>query len=207
MSLGSWYARTIFPRLCEVFLGQPPVTRHRRELLVQASGRVLEIGFGTGLNLPCYPEHVRQLTTVDPNPGMSRLAQKRIKDTGIVVEQRLLHSEQLPFDEGSFDCVVSTFTLCSITDVNRALDEVYRVLKRGGRLLFLEHGLSPEPRVQKWQRRLNWLEAHLADGCQLDRDMHALLARQPWSVEIANCYLEGAPKTHGYLYRGVAVKA
>lgn len=189
MSLGSWYARFIFPRLCDVMLGLPAVARHRRELLAQADGNVLEIGFGTGLNLPCYPQSVRRLTTVDPNPGMSRLAQKRIRETGIAVDQRHLGSEQLPFADDTFDCVVSTFTLCSIADVSRALSEVQRVLKRGGRLLFLEHGLSPEPRVQKWQRRLNWLEGHLADGCRLDR------------VEIPR-----APKTHGYLYRGEAVK-
>lgn len=195
MSVGSWYARVIFPRLCDVLLNRPLVARHRQELLAQAGGQILEIGFGTGLNLPCYPRHVRQLTTVDPNPGMSRLAQKRIRETGIEVDQRLLHSEQLPFAAGTFDCVVSTFTLCSIADVSRALAEVHRVLKAGGRLLFLEHGLSPEPRVQTWQRRLNWLEMHLADGCRLDRGMRSLLAAQPFSsVDMANFYLEKTPK-------------
>jgi SAM-dependent methyltransferase len=207
MSVGSWYARFIFPRLCDVLLNRPLLTCQRRELLAQAHGRILEIGFGTGLNLPCYPRHVRKLTTIDPNPGMSRLAQKRVKETGIDVDQRLLRSEQLPFEEGAFDCVVSTFTLCSIADVCRALAEVHRVLKAGGRFLFLEHGLSPQPRVQRWQRRLNWLEMRLADGCRLDRDMRALVAAQPFaSVEVANFYLAGAPQTHGYLYRGVAVK-
>jgi SAM-dependent methyltransferase len=207
MSLGSWYGRVIFPRLCDVLLNQPAVTQRRRELLAQASGNVMEIGFGTGLNLGCYPKEVRQLTTVDPNPGMTRLAQKRVRQTGIAVDQRLLRSEHLPFDADTFDCVVSTFTLCSIADVGRAIAEVYRVLKSGGRFLLLEHGLCPKPRVQKWQRRLNWLQGHLADGCHLDRDMRALVAAQPWSsLEIANFYLEGAPKTHGYMYRGVAAK-
>jgi SAM-dependent methyltransferase len=207
MNVGSWYARFIFPRLCDVLLNRPLLARQRRQLLAQAGGRVLEIGFGSGLNLPCYPRQVRQLTTVDPNPGMSRLAQKRIQESAIDVDQRLLRSEHLPFAEGTFDCVVSTFTLCSIPDVSRALAEVHRVLRTGGRLLFLEHGLSPQASVQKWQRRLNWLEMHLADGCRLDRDVRALVTAQPFaSVEMVNFYLEGTPKTHGYLYRGMAVK-
>ena len=94
-----------------------------------------------------------------------------------------------------FDCVVSTFTLCSIEDVGQALSEVYRVLKPGGRFLFLEHGLSPEPSVQKWQRRLNWLEMRLADGCHLDRNMKELVAAQPFSsVEVEEFYLEKTPE-------------
>jgi len=207
MSPGSWYGRFLFPRLCDVLLNRPVVACQRRELLAQAGGKILEIGFGTGLNLPCYPRDVRQLTTVDPNPGMSRLAQQRLKKSRIAVDQRLLGSEQLPFAADTFDCVVSTFTLCSIADVGRALAEARRVLKSGGRLLFLEHGLSPEPGVQHWQRRLNWLQGRLADGCRLDRDMRALLAIQPWSsLAVATFYLEGAPKTHGYLYRGTAMK-
>jgi ubiquinone/menaquinone biosynthesis C-methylase UbiE len=202
-----FYSQMIFPRLCDFFLNTPLVAKHRRELLVHAFGNVLEIGFGTGLNLPYYPETVSKITTVDPNVGMNRLAKKRIKQSGIEVDQRVLGGERLPFDDNSFDSVVSTFTLCSIEDVSRALSEVYRVLKLGGRFLFLEHGLSPEPNVQKWQRRLTWLEMRLADGCRLDRRIKELVASQPFSgVEIEEFYLEKSPKTHGYLYRGMARK-
>jgi ubiquinone/menaquinone biosynthesis C-methylase UbiE len=150
-----WYTRTVFPRLCDLFLNRPLVARHRRELLAGACGEVLEIGFGTGLNLPFYPEGVRKLTTVDPNAGMHSLARKRIMKSGIEVDQRVLNGERQPFDDGTFDCVVSTFTLCSIAGVGQALGEAYRVLKPGGRFLFFEHGLSPQPTVQRWQRRLN----------------------------------------------------
>ena len=167
----------------------------------------MEIGFGTGLNLPHYPPTVRKLTVVDPNAGMHRLARKRIAQSGIEVAHRLLSGESLPFESGAFDCVVSTFTLCSIDDVTSALAELYRVLKPSGRLLFLEHGLSPEPRVQKWQRRLNWLQMRLGDGCRLDRDMKRLIAAQSFSsIETKESYLQDAPKTHGYVYRGTAVK-
>jgi len=201
------YSQLVFPRLCDLFLNRPLVAQHRRELLVHASGDVLEIGFGTGLNLPHYPAQVRKITTVDPNAAMHRLAQKRVRMSRITVDQRVLSSERLPFDDGTFDCAVSTFTLCSIEDVVQALAEIHRVLKPGGRLLFLEHGLSPEPSVQKWQRRLNWLEMHLADGCRLDRNSEQLVTTQPFSsVEIKKFYLEKTPKIHGYMFRGSATK-
>jgi ubiquinone/menaquinone biosynthesis C-methylase UbiE len=202
-----FYTKVVFPRVCDLLLNRPLVARHRRELLAHASGEVLEIGFGTGLNLPFYPEVVRRLTTVDPNAGMHSLARRRIKKAKVEVDQRMLSGERLPFDTGTFDCVVSTFTLCSIAVVGEAMGEAYRVLRPGGKVLFLEHGLSPEPGVQRWQRRLNWLEMRLADGCRLDRDIGGLVTAQPFSLErIDQFYMERFPKTHGYLSRGVATK-
>ena len=113
--------------------------------------------------------------------------------------------QRLPFEDGGFDCVVSTFTLCSIDNVDQAIDEIHRVLKPAGRFLFLEHGLSPEPWVQRWQRRLNWLERRLADGCRLDRNIRELVTARPFAkVEIDEFYLPSIPWTHGYLYRGLA---
>jgi ubiquinone/menaquinone biosynthesis C-methylase UbiE len=203
----SFYSKVIFPRVCDLLLSRPLVTKHRQKLLAGAQGDVLEIGFGTGLNLPHYPVQVHKITTADPNPGMHRLAQRRVRQSRIEVEQRVLSGERLPFEEGMFDCAISTFTLCSIEDVGQSLSEVYRVLKPGGKFLFLEHGLSPEPNVQKWQRRLNWLEKRLADGCRLDRNIKGLITDQPFSsVEVEELYLEKAPRTHGYLYRGSARK-
>lgn len=206
MTVG-FYSQVIFPRLCDILLNRPFIARHRRELLAHAHGEILEIGFGTGLNVPHYPNHVRKITTVDPNEGMHRLAKNRIEKAGVEVDQRVLSGERLPFENHTFDCIVSTFTLCSIENVGQALAEVYRVLKRGGRFLFLEHGLSPEPGVQTWQRRLNRLEMHLGDGCRLDRKIKELVAAQPFSlVEVEEFYLEKTPRTHGYLFRGIATK-
>jgi ubiquinone/menaquinone biosynthesis C-methylase UbiE len=200
-----FYSQVIFPRLCDFFLGRPFVARHRRELLGGAHGNILEIGFGTGLNLPHYPQTVRKIATVDPSIGMNRLAKRRIQRTAIAVEQYVLSGERLPFADGTFDCVVSTFTLCSIDNVHQSIGEVHRVLKSRGRFLFLEHGLSPEANVQKWQRRLNWLEMRLADGCRLDRKIPALIAAWPFaSVEVKEFYLEKTPRTHGYIYQGTA---
>jgi ubiquinone/menaquinone biosynthesis C-methylase UbiE len=200
-------SRLIFPRLCELALNQPFVAKHRQELLADAHGEILEIGFGTGLNLPHYPSHVRKITVVDPNPGTHRKAEKRIEESRIEVDHRLLGGEQLPFDDGTFDSVVSTFTLCSIEEVERALVEVYRVLRPGGQFLFLEHGLNPDPKVQKWQRRLNWLQQQLADNCHLDRNVRELVTAQPFAgVEASEFYLEKGPRTHSYVYQGVARK-
>jgi ubiquinone/menaquinone biosynthesis C-methylase UbiE len=169
-----FYSEVIFPRICDLLMNRPFVAKHRQRLLATVGGDVLEVGFGTGLNLPHYPAQVRRITTVDPNAGMHRLAQRRVRRSKIEVDQRVLSGERLPFEDGHFDCAVSTFTLCSIAGVGQALGEVYRVLRPGGRLLLLEHGLSPEPNVRKWQRRLNWLEMRLAGGCRLDRNIKEL---------------------------------
>jgi ubiquinone/menaquinone biosynthesis C-methylase UbiE len=203
-----FYARVVFPRLCDLALGSPTVAQQRRSALATAGGEILEIGFGSGLNLAQYPKDVRRITTVDPSVGMSRRARARIEQAGIEVDQRQLSGEQLPFADNTFDSVVSTFTLCSINAVSRALAEVYRVLKPGGRFLFLEHGLSPDPGVSKWQRRLNWLQMRLGDGCRLDRNVRELVTALPFaSVAVDEFYMDKTPKTHGYTYRGAATKA
>jgi ubiquinone/menaquinone biosynthesis C-methylase UbiE len=201
------YSRVVFPWLCDRLLGQPFLAKYRRELLATVAGDVLEIGFGTGLNLPHYPPHVRRLTAIDPNGGTQRRAQPRVQHSGIEVDRRALDCERLPFADGTFDCVVSSWTLCSIDDVRQALGEVHRVLRPGGRFLFLEHGLSPDAHVRKWQRRLNWLEYQLGGGCRLDRDIRALVAAQPFAaLSVDEFALEHFPRTHGHMYRGVARK-
>jgi ubiquinone/menaquinone biosynthesis C-methylase UbiE len=201
------YSRAIFPILCDFILGLPFLDEYRRGLLAGARGDILEIGFGTGLNLRHYPRHVRKITTVDASPGMHRLALRRIRRSHLQVDSRVLDCARLPWPENAFDCVVSTWTLCSIAEVGLALREIYRVLRHGGRFLFLEHGKSPDPGVWRWQKRLNALEMQLADGCHLDRDIVALIAEQPFAhVELDQSYLPGVPWTHGYTYRGIAHK-
>ena len=173
--IGCLYSRYVFPRLCDWAMRNPRMARLRRELLSEANGEILEIGFGTGLNLEHYPEHLRHLTAIDPGVGMSHLARGKIEKSHIKVNLVVQSAEKLPFNDGQFDCVVSTWTLCSIPDGRQAVAEIGRVLKPGGRFLFLEHGLSDEAGIQRWQHRLTPLQKRLADGCRLDLDIEALV--------------------------------
>jgi SAM-dependent methyltransferase len=202
-----FYSRVILPRLCDCLMGLPSLTEQRKMILADVGGDILEIGFGTGLNLPHYPERVRRVTAIDPNPGMNKFALRRIASSCIEVDQRRLGGEAMPFGDGSFDCVVGTWTLCSIPQAGQVLGAVYRVLRPGGRYVFLEHGLSADTGVQKWQRRLNPIVGLLADGCRLDLDVEAVVRGQPFrDVTIERFEMEQVPRTHRTMYRGVAVK-
>ena len=188
-------------------MGGPDVAPYRRAALADVRGEVLEIGFGTGLNLPHYPAGVRKLTTVDVSPGMSRLARKRIAASPIAVDHHVLNGERLPFAGDTFDSVASTFTLCSIGDVGQALREIRRVLKPAGRFHFVEHGLSDDPQVQAWQRRLTPLQKIVLGGCHLDRDIQALIEGAGFTfLRLDRSHMDNFPKVSGYLYHGVATK-
>lgn len=199
------YRHHVFPWVLEAVMTRKVFRRLRRETLRPARGRILEVGLGTGINLHYYPPGVERLVGVDSNPGVAPRARHRARESGIVVEHHALSAEQLPFDSASFDTVVSTFTLCSIPDLPRALAEVRRVLVPGGALLFLEHGLSPDPAVARWQRRINPAWKVLGDGCHLDRDTTAEVGRAGLEVgRVRNFYLPKSPKFAGYMYLGAA---
>jgi SAM-dependent methyltransferase len=200
------YRKYLFPRILDWILGREEEIRDlRKELLKDLSGDVLEIGFGTGLNLPYYPPAVRRLSVVDPNPGMHRIAEKRVKAAPMPVVSHQLNGESLPFPDESFDAVVSTFTLCSISGVERALSEARRVLKPKGRFYFLEHGLSDEAKVQRWQHRLTPLQKILADGCHLDRKIDVLVEGAGLKpMNLKKFYIECLPKVVGFAYLGTA---
>jgi ubiquinone/menaquinone biosynthesis C-methylase UbiE len=203
------YSRHILPRILDFAMRRESLGPLRREVLAELAGDVLEIGFGSGLNLPFYPPAVRRLTAVEPSEGMSKRARARLEEAEIEVTTLGLDAaSRLPLADGSFDAAVSTWTLCSIADVAAALREVHRVLRPGGRLFFIEHGLAPDAKVARWQHRLTPLNRRLAGGCHLDRDIAALVRASPLSVERCDTfYLPGAPKVGGFLYRGAARKA
>lgn len=185
------------------------ISRYRAPVLAPATGRVLEIGFGTGANLSHYPESVRRLEIVEPDAALNIRAKRRLVKTSREVIVHALSAERLPFDSASFDTIVSTFTLCSIPDVDAALGEIHRVLKPGGQFLFLEHGLSPESSVARWQHRLTPLQKIIGGGCHLDRPMRSLIegaGLQVQSVGYEERYAPKLPKIVAWLTSGVARK-
>jgi ubiquinone/menaquinone biosynthesis C-methylase UbiE len=188
-------------------MDKPYIKEGRKNLLKNVSGEVLEIGFGTGLNLPHYPSSVTKLTIIDKNPGMNKQAQERISASKIKVENKVINGEELPFEDKSFDSVVSTFTLCSIEDVDKSLKEIYRTLKPDGKFFFQEHGLANDPKIRKWQNRLNPFQKVWADGCNLNRDIKFLIEKSGFNlIEFKNYFLEKGLKTHTFMYEGIACK-
>ncbi|MEL6940985.1 MAG: class I SAM-dependent methyltransferase, partial [Cyanobacteria bacterium J06598_1] len=200
------YSQVIFPRLLELSMRSETMSAYRHQLLSEVSGDVLEIGFGTGLNLPHYPDTVTSLTTVDPNEGMGAIAQKRIDASPIPIKTKPLSGENLSMPDASFDTVVCTWTLCSIPNAEKALGEAYRVLKPGGRFFFIEHGLSDEPNIQTWQNRLTPIQRVVADGCHLNRRINELVEHVFDEITFDEFYAPDLPKVMGYFYRGIATK-
>ncbi|MGB3640087.1 MAG: class I SAM-dependent methyltransferase [Rivularia sp. (in: cyanobacteria)] len=201
-----FYSQKIFPYLLDWSLSDSTFSKYRQEVLAEVEGEVLEIGFGTGLNLSFYPDEIQKLITVDNNPGVHKLAQKRIEKSTITVDNRILSGENLPMADNTFDSVVSTWTLCSIEKVEQAIKEIHRVLKPGGKFFFIEHGLSNEPSIQTWQNRLNPIQNVIADGCHLNRNIRSLVEQQFSRVDLEEFYADKTPKFMGYMYKGVAVK-
>ena len=204
MSHASWYDRRVLPYLIDFACGLPAVAAQRRSVVPQAAGRVLEIGIGTGLNLPFYePRKVERLVGIDPSVEMHPLALRRSRRAGLPVELRTAAAEQLPLDTASFDCVVCTFTLCSVRDPAAALSEMRRVLRPGGRLLFAEHGLAPDASVARWQHRLEPAWSRLAGGCHLTRDVPLLLRDAGFRAEMERGYF-ARPRFAAYGFWGRA---
>jgi ubiquinone/menaquinone biosynthesis C-methylase UbiE len=201
------YHRCIFPYLLDRAMASRVLRRPRTRTLARARGRILEVGFGTGMNLAHYPSDVTRIEALDPDADLDRYSRPRIAAAAIDVDFHHLDAARLPFEDASFDTIVCTLTLCSIPEVARALEEVGRVLKTGGELLFLEHGLAPEPSVARWQRRLTPMQRRFGGGCHLDRDTLRLVTASGLRVAAhEHYYLRGVPRFAGYMTEGYAVK-
>src|SRR5262245_35030773 len=198
------YRRFILPPLINLAMRNEVVTARRAELIPQASGVVLEVGIGSGLNLPFYSSAVASLYGVDPSAELLAMARKKVDGVAFPVELVCRSAEQLPVGGGSIDTVVTTWTLCSIPDPVGALREMKRVLKPDGRLLFVEHGFCPDPAVHVWQNRLNPLWTKIAGGCNLNRKIDELLAAAGLGIaELRTAQLPG-PRPMTYTYEGSA---
>lgn len=204
----SAYDRYVLPYLIDWVCGIGPVQRQRAKVVPLASGRVLEVGVGTGRNLEFYDkQRIEHLSALDPVAQMHPQARKRMRAAGLEVELLVLSAEEIPMSDASFDTVVCTFTLCTIPDPVKALREMARVLKPQGRLLYCEHGAAPDPGVRRCQDRLNPWWQPLAGGCNLNRDIPALLQAGGFRIEsLEKMYLPG-PRPLTYNYWGVAVPA
>ena len=203
----SFYENRVLPHIINLAMNTKAMKDERRRCLEHVKGTVLEVGFGTGLNLPHYPRTVTRVIGVDPSVTSARLARKRIEASPFPVEVVGLSAEKLPVADASVESIVSTFTLCTIPDVASALVEMRRALRPGGRFYFVEHGRAQDPKVERWQQRLNPLQQVVFGGCHLNRPILALIEQAGFEVEwLENGYLKGAPKFGGFLYRGVATR-
>jgi len=199
-----WYDRYVLPRILDLACGVKPIREQRQKVVPLATGEVLEIGIGTALNAPFYEKaRVRRIVGVDPALQMHALALRRIKAAGLEVELLGLSAEKLPLKDQTFDTVVCTYTLCSIPDPVRALAEIRRVLRPGGKLLFSEHGLAPDESVRRWQRRLQPIWGPLAGGCSLSLDVPAVLEAAGFKTKTESRYIPG-PRFASYHYWGEA---
>jgi ubiquinone/menaquinone biosynthesis C-methylase UbiE len=202
-----FYRDHILPRLENRMLGRGQYTELRRRVVRGLEGEVLEVGFGSGLNVPHYPSTVEHVCAVDPATVGRKLAAARVAASTVPVDYIGLDAAALPLDDASVDHALTTWTLCTIPDVRRALGEIRRVLRPGGTLHFLEHGRSPEPNVARWQDRLTPLQRRLAGGCHLNRPIADLIAGSGLRIErLDNFYVDG-PKSLGYTFEGSASKA
>ena len=202
------YSSYIFPRLLDWTLGTPYIEKQRRTTLSPVHGRVLEIGFGTGLNLPYYPGAVTSLTVVEPEKMLPDRVSRRIAEARMPVDQvRLDASSGLPFADNNFDSIVTTFTLCSIADVGAALSEMRRVLKSEGQFVFLEHGRSDDQRVARRQDFFNPIQRIIGCGCNMNRSMDRLITDAGFElVTIERFLMPKTPRVFAEMYRGVATK-
>jgi len=201
----SWYDQRVLPGLINFVCGAKPTRKQREKIVPRATGDVLEIGFGSGLNLPHYDrDKVRRIWGLEPSEGMRRLASDIIDKEGLDVELIGLPCEKIPLDDDSVDTVLVTYTLCSITELAPALEGVRRVLRPAGRLLFCEHGKAPDDSVYKWQERLNPAWRRFSGGCNMHRDIPAILEHSGFSVEDDNrMYIPGI-RALSYNYWGSA---
>jgi ubiquinone/menaquinone biosynthesis C-methylase UbiE len=200
----SFYSEHVLPHLINLSMQNRELKPYRERIISQAVGRVLEIGFGSGLNLPFYGPRVREILGLEPSVRLTAMAQRAVGQSKAPVTFIASSAETIPIENGSIDTVVTTWTLCSIPDAARALAEMRRVLKPTGQLLFVEHGLAPEDHVRKWQHRLTPMWKRIGGGCHLDRPIGKLIEGTGFRMrELQTGYMKG-PKPLTFMYEGQA---
>lgn len=200
-----FYRDRVFVRAMNVMMNTKETRRVRAEVCAPLKGEVVEIGFGTGLNLPHIPSAVTRVLAVDPLETGRDLARERLEASPIHVDFVGLDGQRLPLEDASVDAALSTWTLCSIPDAVAAVRELRRVLRPGGMLHFVEHGASPDKKVRRWQDRMNGFQRRVACGCTLNRDIPGIVEAGGFEItKLDTYYAKGEPKSHGWTFRGVA---
>jgi ubiquinone/menaquinone biosynthesis C-methylase UbiE len=190
-----FYGDRVLPRVIDKVCGAKSSDPLRQRVCATAHGDVIELGFGSGLNLPHYPDAVRRVEAVEPNDVAWRLSTKRRQASRLEVMRTARDAQRLPFGDNQFDVAVSTWTMCTIPDIDTALVELRRVLKPGGRLQFIEHGLAPDLNVQRWQHRFEPIQKRISGGCHLTRQITELIEAAGFTlVEVERFYEDGAPR-------------
>ena len=204
----SLYDKYILPKFLNCACGSNPVSRQRQKVVPLVEGKVLEVGVGSGLNLPFYDKSkIDELWGLDPSEELSDMARKVADRENIVVNFISSGAEEIPLPDSYFDSVLITYTMCTIPEVARANKEIKRVLKRGGKLIFCEHGEAPDENIRKWQKRINPFWGKLAGGCNINRKIPSLIQNAGFEiVELEEMYLPKTPKIAGYNYWGYAVE-
>jgi|TARA_B100001057_G_scaffold208627_2_gene209321 ubiquinone/menaquinone biosynthesis C-methylase UbiE len=203
----SLYEKYLLPKFLNCACGSKPISYQRKKVVPMAEGKVLEIGIGSGLNLPFYDKSkLDELWGLDPSEGLSEMAKQVADEEAMEVNFISAGAEEIPLPDNHFDSVLVTYTMCTIPEVHRANKEIQRVLKGNGRLIFCEHGEAPDKNIKKWQNRINPLWKKLAGGCNINRNIPSLIQESGFDiVDLEEMYLPNTPKIAGYNYWGYAV--
>jgi len=203
------YDKYVLPKFLDVACGSKPILKQREKVVPHCTGRVLEVGMGSGLNLPYYnPSKIDIVFGLEPAPAMVALAKPKADAVPFPVEFIDLPGEEIPLEDNSIDTVLLTYTLCTIPGAEAALAGMRRVLKPGGKLLFCEHGRAPDAAIEKWQNRINGAWRHIAGGCNVNRDILGLIKASGFNItDMDSMYLPSTPRVLGFNYWGSAKKA
>ena len=204
----SLYNKYILPKFLNCACGSKPINYQRQKIVPLAKGKVLDIGIGSGLNIPFYnSDKIDQVIGIDPSHELIELAQELANDSKASIDFVIGSAESIPYPDNFFDTVLVTYTMCTIPNVAIANKEMWRVLKDDGRLIFCEHGLAPDKKISKWQNRIDPFWGKIAGGCHLNRDIQKLITDAGFSFEsLDKMYIPSTPKFAGYNYWGVSKK-
>ena len=203
----SLYEKYVLPKFLNCACGSKPISYQRKKVVPMAEGKVLEIGIGSGLNLPFYDKSkLDELWGLDPSEGLSEMAKQVADEEAMEVNFISAGAEEIPLPDNHFDSVLVTYTMCTIPEVDRANKEIQRVLKSNGKMIFCEHGLAPDKNIKKWQNRINPFWKKLAGGCNINRNIPSLIQESGFDIiDLEEMYLPSTPKIAGYNYWGYAV--